>query len=113
MANNHPFDNHDRFMECRSYMRVDDDVSDDDIFPLWNAAINYLSNAGIKQPDPFDCCGGHCDNESLYYLAVNSLTLHYYDHRNSVGSESEIPNGLRPIINQLKMEAEIAHITAQ
>ena len=42
------------------------------------------------------------EEHSLYTIAVHSLTLHYYDHRDSTGTEAPIPLGLRPIINQLK-----------
>ena len=35
-------------------------------------------------------------------MAVHSLTLHWYDHRDAVGGEAPLPIGLRPVINQLK-----------
>ena len=90
---------------CMQYMRVDkEDAAVNEVRPLYKAAVLYLKNAGVSEPN---------SDPDLYNLAVWSLTLHYYDHRDSVGSESDIPNGLRPIINQLKIEAEIAHITAQ
>lgn len=88
---------------CMLYMRVDKENANE-VRPLYKAAVLYLRNAGVNEPD---------SDPDLYNLAVWSLTLHYFDHRDSVGSESDIPNGLRPIINQLKMEADIARITAQ
>lgn len=96
---------------CMEYMRLDPDDHDerDRVRQLYSAAVLYLRNAGIEWPG-FNATG--IDNE-LYYLATHALTLHYYDHRDSVGNESEIPNGLRPIINQLKLEAEIKHIASK
>ena len=96
---------------CMEYMRLDPNDRSEmaRVKPLYAAAVIYLRNAGVEWPGS-DATG--IDNE-LYYLATHALTLHYYDHRDSVGNESEIPNGLRPIINQLKDEAEIAHIAAQ
>ena len=43
----------------------------------------------------------------IYVLAVKGLVLHWYDHRGDVITGtivSEIPTGLRTIINQLKLE---------
>lgn len=84
--------------DCKLYMRVDGADEDELISDLYRAAQEYLARAGI-------CCTE--DNASSYALAVHSLTLHYYDHRDAVGTEAGIPVGLRPIINQLKLEAEV------
>lgn len=81
----------------KRYMRVDGDDDDAVIEALQDAAILYLQNAGIEKP---------AGDSSLYNLAVWSLTLHYYDHRDSVGNEASFPTGLRPIINQLKLLAD-------
>ena len=96
---------------CMQYMRLDADDREERerVRPLYSAAVLYLRNAGIEWPGA-DATG--IDNE-LYHLATHALTLHYYDHRDSVGNESEIPNGLRPIINQLKLEADIKRIASQ
>lgn len=82
----------------KRYMRVDGDDDDAVIEALQDAAILYLQNAGIEKP---------AGDSSLYNLAVWSLTLHYYDHRDSVGNEASFPIGLRPIINQLKLAAAV------
>lgn len=76
----------------KRYMRVDHDDDDDVITELWKAAERYLHNAGIYD-----------DGTSLYWLAAAGLTLHYYDSAPSVtGTGTNLPLGLRSIINQLK-----------
>lgn len=79
----------------KSYMHAEDE-SDEVVFPLIRAAIEYLDHAGIEAPETRE------ESES-YMLCVKALTLHYYDHRDSVNGEAPIPLGLRPIINQLKL----------
>jgi len=76
---------------CKDYMRVDGDEDDALISGLMSAAKEYLRNAGIPEQD-----------SDLYTVAVQSLTLHWYDHRDAVGGEAPLPIGLRPVINQLK-----------
>ena len=82
---------------CKTYMRVDGDEDDELIATLMAAAKEYLANAGIPEPE---------EASPLYTMAVHSLTLHYYDHRDAVGGEAPLPLGLRPIINQLKHSGE-------
>jgi hypothetical protein len=72
----------------KRYMRVDGDEDDGVIAALYEAAVLYLKNAGVRETEA-------------------SLPLHYYDHRDAVGSEAEIPVGLRPVLNQLKLTAAI------
>lgn len=86
--------NGERLTAVKRYMRIDGDEDDEVIAALYAAAVRYLSSAGVYEPP--DCA-------ELYHLAVWSLTLHYYDHRDAVGGEASIPTGLRPIINQLKL----------
>ena len=79
---------------CKAYMRVDGDEDDELIRDvLMPAAKEYLSNAGIPEPE---------ETSQTYNLAVYALTLHWYDHRDTVGDEASIPQNLRPVINQLK-----------
>ena len=78
---------------CKQFMRVDGTDDDALITSLMAAAKAYLDGAGIPEPET---------ESPLYTLAVHSLTLHYYDHRDSVGDEASFPTGLRPIINQQK-----------
>lgn len=85
--------------DVKRYMRVDGDEDDTIIAALRDAAVLYLKNAGIEEP---------AEPSPLYNLAVWSLTLHYYDHRDAVGSEASFPTGLRPIINQLKLLGDVA-----
>ena len=85
---------------CLKFMRVDPDSDDvdqirDEFIP---AAKAYLRGSGIEEPPD----GSDPLTVAQYKLAMHSLTLHYYDHRDSTGTEAPIPLGLRPIINQLK-----------
>ena len=83
----------------KQFMKLDGVDDDDDVVKaLYAAAKIYLKNGGVTLPD---------EDPELYNLALWSLTLHYYDHRDAVGNEAAIPIGLRPIINQLKQDAEI------
>lgn len=78
----------------KGYMRVTHDLEDDLIQGLADAAAQYLEDAGIFEP---------ASPSELYSLAVYGLVLHWYDNRNVIAyNRSEIPMGLRPIINQLK-----------
>ena len=79
----------------KTYMKVDDDCPDEEnarVWALYLAAKIYL---GVDEPE---------EPHRLYDLAVWRLTLHYYDHRDSVGNEADFPAGLRPIINRLKAD---------
>ena len=84
----------DELAAVKAYMRVDGDDDDAVILALLAAAKVYLINAGIRRPETGD---------DLYNLALWSLTLHYYDHRDAVGDEASFPTGLRPILTQLKL----------
>lgn len=90
---------------CLHYMQADELAEDKDevalVTELMQAAEIYLGNAGISRP---------AEHQALYNLALHSLTLHYYDHRDAVGSEAPLPTGLRPIINQLKMSQHAERI---
>ena len=88
----------EKLAAVKAYMRIDGDADDAVIKALYCAAVLYLKNAGIDGPQ---------EDSTLYNLAVWSLTLHYYDHRDSVGNEASFPTGLRPIINQLKLMGDI------
>lgn len=85
---------------CKQYMHVEQDCGEDEdalILDLMGAAKEYLAGSGIPEPE---------EPSKLYTLALHSLTLNYYDHRDAVGEEAPLPTGLRPIINQLKHSAE-------
>ena len=80
------------------YCRLDDYADDEGVLAevecLMAAAEEYLTDAGIVR----------CEfNAARYDLCLSSLVLHWYDHRDSVGDEAELPRGLRPVINQLKL----------
>ena len=57
------------------------------------ACMTYLAKAKVVETE---------DNAPLYWLIVNAMTLHAYDHRDQVGF---VPVGVRDILNQLKLDA--------
>lgn len=81
---------------CKEYLRVDLSADDALITNLMAGAMEYLNIADLSDASP------------QQQLAVWSLTLHRYDHRDDVDGQTPFPIGLRPIINQLKAEAEVA-----
>lgn len=87
----------ERLAACKAYMRVDGDAEDTLIASLLTGAEEYLTGAGIYRT---------ADNAARYDIVVHGLTLYYYDHRDAVGTEAEMPRGLRPVINQLKLDAQ-------
>ena len=78
----------------KAYMKEDRDDPENDalIWALYQAAKLYLGARHPTEPTPPDD------------LAVWTLTLHYFDHRDAVGNEADFPAGLRPIINRLKAD---------
>ncbi len=80
-----------KLANVKLYMRVDGNEEDVTIESLYAAAVSYLQNAGIKEPTQED---------ELYTLAVHGLCLHWYTNRGD--EQSDMPMGLRTIINQLK-----------
>ena len=81
---------------CMAYMQktAGEDPADDVLVQtLMTAAAEYLKGAGIYRT---------AETASRYDLCLWGLTLHWYDHRDSVGSELSIPANLRPLMNQLK-----------
>lgn len=90
--------NEAKLAAVKRYMRVDGDEDDAVIGALFEAAVLYLRDAGIEEP---------AEASALYDLATWGLTLHYYDHRDAVGTEASFPTGLRPIITQLKLVGTI------
>lgn len=82
----------ERLQSLKAYMRVDWDEDDAVIELMYLAAVGYLTTAGVRD-----------DGSALYELAVNGLTLNYYDHRDAAGSGIELTPGLRQAITQLKL----------
>ena len=82
---------------CKAYMRVDGDEDDELIGQLCDAAAEYLSAAGAERGEAGSA------RAARYDLALWALTLHYYDHRDAVGTEAALPLGIRPIITQLTL----------
>lgn len=62
---------------------------------LFLAAVDYLANAGVRQPS---------SESPLYDLCVNSLVLQWYDdmRRGDAAGETE-PPGFRRLLNQQKL----------
>ena len=85
---------------CRAFMKLDNYVDQGLVLQLMEAAVEYLNGAGIPAPANLD------EAPALYSLALNSLTLHYYDHRDATEAAVPIPLGLRLIINQLKQSSD-------
>lgn len=88
----------DRLESCRRYAKLDE-CDDETIIELMGMAVEYLEGAGVSEPPEWS---------SRYSLAVNALTLHYYDHRDDIDAQSAHPQALRAVINQLKMDAVVA-----
>lgn len=82
---------------CKAYMRVDGDEDNALIGQLCDAAAGYLAAAGAERG------ADNSAQAARYDLALWALTLHYYDHRDAVGTEAALPLGIRPIITQLKL----------
>lgn len=81
-----------------AYCRLDGDLPEEDKRQieeeLWPAAEEYLDGAGVPKP---------AYDSPLYDLAVKGLVCHWYEHRESIAYyRSEIPLGVRSVINQLK-----------
>lgn len=87
----------ERLASCRRYARLDE-CDDETIIELMELAVEYLSGAGIPEPDAWG---------ARYKTVVNALTLHYYDHRDDQDAQTAHPPALRVLINQLKTEAEV------
>lgn len=82
--------------EVKAYCKVTDTEDDTLIEALWNAAVDYLDEAGVPS---------ELADTPRYNLAVEALTLHWYDLRGGAVTGvqvTEIPLGLGPIIKQLQ-----------
>lgn len=83
----------EKLKELKLYMHIDHSLDDSLIQRLWSAASEYLENCGIPQSDTH-----------LVWLATAGLTLHWYDHPETEGTDASITLGLRNVINQLKLQ---------
>ena len=73
--------------------QVDDPGEKSIIEGLCLGSMVYLANAKVVETE---------ENAPLYWLIVGAMTLHAYDHRDQVGF---VPEGVRDILNQLKLDA--------
>lgn len=83
----------------RSHAALDGDVTDEQLDFYLRAAVGYLANAGVTEPEEGDA------SKPLYDLAVYQLTCYYCDHR-SLGTPEQLNAtpavfGLQGIIHQL------------
>ena len=76
---------------CSRYMHAEV-VPNNEIEPYMAAAAQYIGLTDLS------------DLSALQRQALFSLTLYYFDHRDAVGNEADMPIGLRPILNRLKIE---------
>ena len=83
---------------CKRYMNVDHNDDDSLIADIYQTCQEYLAGAGVFRT---------ADNAGRYDLTVHRMTLYFYDHRDAASSEENLPAGLRPLINQLKQDAEV------
>ncbi len=86
--------------EIKAYCRITDDSEDALVMALRDAAAEYLAEAGVDAA---------LAGTPRYNLAVEALTLHWYDNRgNSAGGaanqprQAEIPLGLGAVVKQLQ-----------
>ena len=82
--------------EIKNYMRIDDDVEDNLINSLIEAANLYMVNAGVK----------NFEND-LYKLAIKMLVLHWYENREVIGEAKKLAFSLDNIITQLQYCYEV------
>lgn len=81
--------------ETKEYMSIDYNEDDALIQRCRNAAEAFLKNAGVIKLE--------LESDSLYELAADMLTEHWFDNRGVMGEGKEIPLGLDSIIVQLRL----------
>lgn len=77
----------------KNYGKIEWDDEDELLGMLISAARDTLEAAGVSK-----------DNAtSLYRLAVERLAMHYYEHREEVGTGAPVPMGLNWMIEHLRL----------
>lgn len=88
-------DNKTLLPHVKEYLRVDGSRDDEMLRLLIDSAIEYLTNAGVKEQET-----------NSYKLAIVMLVTHWYENREQV--VGNVPNalalGLQSIILQLKVD---------
>ena len=79
----------------KQHCHIDHDSDDAQLAQLYNAAVEYLSGAGVPTP------AAGADNAARYQLCVFALVNDWYDGTATTGACTV---GLRQLINQLKMD---------
>lgn len=81
----------------KAYMHIDGDDDDSVIKAMYLSAKQYLTNAGVSEPEDATL-------DPQYLLLAEGLTLWYYDKRDVPESTaSDMPAGLRQAITQRKL----------
>lgn len=87
----------DRLNWVIQYVKLEEQAEDPGekliIEGLCLGSMVYLAKAKVVETE---------ENFPLYWLIVGAMTLHAYDHRDQVGF---VPEGVRDILNQLKLDA--------
>ena len=88
--------NEERLNWVIRYGKLEEQAEDPDektiIEGLCLGSMVYLANAKVVETE---------ENAPLYWVIVGAMTLHAYDHRGEVGF---VPDGVRDILNQLKLD---------
>lgn len=84
--------------EIKNYLRIDDDMTDDDnlLLQLQAAAKQYVTNATGK---------AYTDGNAVYDMVILQLITHWYDNRTIIcskpGSLSEIPYTVTSLLTHI------------
>ena len=89
----------DRLEALKLYCRIDGDVDDSLVEMLYDAAVGYMTGAGVSEPE------NGTKRRAQYDLCVNAMVLDAYDRRSSTVSGAVINDNpaFRRMLNQLKL----------
>ena len=85
---------------CKLTELADDPEVAELIPVLYDAAVGYLTNAGVSQPPP------DTPRAAQYDLAVNYMVADGWDHRDMTGGAEHDNPAFRRLVNQLKLTEE-------
>lgn len=74
------------------YGKISGNEEDELILQLIEAAKDTLNASGVPRDS---------DSE-LYSLAIERLVMHYYENREEIGANQQVPMGMNWMINHLK-----------
>ena len=89
----------DRLEALKLYCRIDGDADDELVSLLYDAAVNYMTDAGVSEPE------SDTPRRAQYDLCVNAMVLDAYDRRSSAVSGTVVNDNpaFRRMLNQLKL----------